>query len=86
MGYKLELHRIGTVWFFRIAIVAATLLCQPTTFAQTPGITVANGTASLSWPLTAYYYLLQSTTNLAGSNSWFNIATATPISLVYYSR
>ena len=84
MGYKLELHRIGTVWFFRIAIVAATLLCQPTTFAQTPGITVANGTASLSWPLTAYYYLLQSTTNLAGSNSWFNIATATPISSAYW--
>ena len=59
------------------------MLRQPSAFAQTPDITVSNGTASLSWPLTAYYYLLQSTTNLSGSNSWFNVATASPISSSY---
>ncbi|MGB7746343.1 MAG: hypothetical protein WBN75_03565 [Verrucomicrobiia bacterium] len=41
---------------------------------------MTNGTASLFWPQTAYYYLLQGTTNLSGSNSWFNVATASPVS------
>ncbi len=80
MGCKTEMRRGRTVWFFRIAILAAILLRQPSTFAQMPEIAVTNGTASLFWPQTAYYYLLQGTTNLSGSNSWFNVATASPVS------
>ncbi len=80
MRCKPESRRVRIVWFFRMAIVAAILLCQPSTFAQTPGISAANGTASLSWPLTAYYYLLQSSTNLSGSNAWLNVATASLVS------
>jgi hypothetical protein len=83
MGYKPKPHGGRTISFFRIAIMAAILLRPPSTFAQTPGITVSNGTASLSWPLTAYYYLLQSSTNLPGSNSWFNVATASTESSIF---
>jgi hypothetical protein len=83
MGYKPKPHGGRTVWFFRIAIMAAILLRGPSTFAQTPGITVSNGTASLSWPLTSYYYLLQSSTNLSGSNAWFNVATASIVSSIF---
>jgi hypothetical protein len=83
MGYKPKPHGGRTISFFRIAIMAVVLLRQPSTFAQTPGITVSNGTASLSWPLTAYYYLLQSSTNLSGSNAWFNVATASIVSSIF---
>jgi hypothetical protein len=83
VGYKHKSQGVWTAWFIRIVIIAAILLCQSSSFAQTPGITVANGTASLSWPLTAYYYLLQSSTNLSGNDSWFNVATASPVSSTY---
>ncbi len=78
MGYKPEPRGGRAVWFFRTVIMAAILLRQPSTFAQTPwiSISVTNGTASISWPQTAFYYLLQSSTNLSGSNSLFNLATA----------
>jgi hypothetical protein len=83
MGYQPEPHGGRTFSFFRIAIMAAILLRGPSTIAQTPKIAVSNGTASLSWPLTAYYYLLQSSTNLSGSNAWFNVATASTESSIF---
>ena len=82
MGYKPESQRERIFYLFRIAIMAVVLLCQPSTFAQTPKITVAKGTASISWPQTAYYYPLQSTTNLSGSNTWVNVAGAPNIAKV----
>ena len=57
IGYKLETHRVRTVWFFRIAIVGVMLLRQPSAFAQTTSIAVSNGTASVSWPLTSILLL-----------------------------
>ena len=62
--------------------MAVVLLCQPSTLAQAPKITVTNGIASVSWPQTAYYYPLQSTTNLSGSNTWVNVAGAPNIAKV----
>ena len=83
-------HWTRIVCFLRIAVLAAIFLRQPSAFAQrtsvtnvpaNTSITVTNGTASVSCHLpTFYYYLLQSTTNLADSNSWFNMATASPVS------
>jgi hypothetical protein len=72
---------LGGVWL--IAILGVMLFRLPSTFAQTPGLTVSNGIAGLSWPQNAYYYLLQSSTNLTASNSWFNVATASPLSAQY---
>ncbi len=72
-------------WFSRLAIVVALLFCHSSTFAQTPDITISNGIAALAWPLTSYYYLLQTTTNLSASNSWVNVATASPLSSIYSS-
>ncbi|HEY4415710.1 MAG TPA: hypothetical protein VGO57_08465, partial [Verrucomicrobiae bacterium] len=60
-------------------------LCPPLSFAQTPAINISNGAANITWPLTAYYYLLQTTTNLSASNAWDNVATASPLSSIYSS-
>ena len=80
MRYKPEPRRVRIVWFFRIAILAAMLLHPPSTFAQRLGISAVNGTQNLFWPQSGYYYLLQSSTNLSGSNAWLNVATASPVS------
>jgi hypothetical protein len=83
MDNKIKPHRIEVIWFFRIAALGVMLFGLPSAFAQTPGIIVSNGTAALSWPETAFYYLLQSSTNLTASNAWFNVATASTLSSNY---
>jgi hypothetical protein len=50
-----------------------------TVSAQTPPplrLVSSNSIARLYWPTNAYYYLLQSTTNLAAANAWVNEASA----------
>ena len=50
-----------------------------TVSAQTPPtlrLVSSNSIAQLYWPTNAYYYLLQSTTNLAATNAWVNEASA----------
>lgn len=44
--------------------------------APTLQLVSSNQTARVFWPTSAYYYLLQSTTNLANNNSWVNEVSA----------
>jgi hypothetical protein len=74
MGNKTKPLRMRVAWL--LAVLGVLLFYLQATLAQTPVLTVSNGIAGLSWPQTAYYYLLQSTTNLTARNSWFNVATA----------
>jgi hypothetical protein len=74
------LQSTSGIYLLRIAVLVAMLFCGPAAHAQAPAITVSNGTAHVSWPLTRYYYLLQSSTNLSGSNAWNYVGTASPVS------
>jgi hypothetical protein len=49
--------------------------------AQTLALSLTNApnTATLTWPLTNFYSVLQSTTNLVSTNSWISEATAAPL-------
>jgi hypothetical protein len=73
-------QRAWGISLLRIAVFMTIFLRQPTARAQAPAITVSNGTANISWPLKGYYYVLQNTTNLSGSNSWNTVATASTVS------
>ncbi len=60
-----------------------------TVSAQTPPtlrFVSSNSIARLYWPTNAYYYLLQSTTNLAATNAWVNEACASMPIVLFSSK
>ena len=78
-GQKLESPGTWLAWFAQFIIISVISLYESPAHAQAPAIAVSDGIASLSWPAAGYYYMLQSTTDLPGSNQWQNVATASPL-------
>ncbi len=70
----------------KIVLAAILLLPLQFVFAGELGITVSNGMAKVSWPLTNYFSLLQSSTNLTASNSWSNIGSASLWTAIWPGR
>jgi hypothetical protein len=71
----------------RTALAAVLGLALSLLTAQGQGIGIAitnvNRPATISWPLTAYHYLLQSTTNFADANAWNNLGSASPATAAF---
>ena len=67
----------------KLALAAILLLPLQFSFGQGLAINVTNGVSKVSWPLTNYYSLLQSSTNLAASNSWNNVGSASPVAALF---
>jgi len=61
-----------------IVLAAILWLALQIDSAQGQGIGITNGTANVSWPLTHYHYLVQSSTNFADSNAWSSLGSASP--------
>jgi hypothetical protein len=68
-----------------IALAAFWLLSLQFSFAQNLGIAVTNGALKVSWPQTNYYSLLQSKTNLAITNGWIDVGSASPATVIFSS-
>ncbi len=66
----------------KIVLAAILLLTLQFSFGQGLAIIATNGLSKILWPLTNYYSLLQFGTNLAGSNSWNNLGSASPVANV----
>lgn len=67
----------------KLALAAILLLPLQFSFGQGLAINVTNGVSKVSWPLTNYYSLLQSSTNLAVSNSWNNVGSASSVTALF---
>jgi hypothetical protein len=52
-------------------------------FAQGLGIAVTNGAAKIFWPLTNYYSLIQTSTNLTVTNPWSDVGSASPLTVIF---
>ena len=67
----------------KILLTAILLLSLQFSFAQGLGISITNGISKVAWPLTNYYSLLQFSTNLATSNAWSSVGSASPVTTAF---
>jgi hypothetical protein len=70
------------IFFARFLVILTIGLGQTQAgYAQGLALSLTNApnTATLTWPLTNYYSVLQSSTNLAGTNAWITEAIAAPL-------
>ena len=67
---------IPAVWLFFLLLAGTpTLPAAAETNAPTLRMTASNGVSRVFWPVTAYFHILQSTTDLSPTAAWTNLAT-----------
>jgi len=71
---KQRLNRLRVIFLLSSIFLARPLVAQ--TNGPTLRMASSNGTSTVFWPLTSYFDILQTTTNLTPSATWANVATA----------
>ena len=66
----------------KIALLAITLSPPQISSAQTLALTVSNQIATVAWPASAIYYLLQTNADLLPTNLWGNVGSGSALSVL----